>query len=116
MQINDIISIDIKNGEITIKADPKLARDLVYILSSLLDLSHTLRAKIIHARAIASAFDKLDMQKRQNDFQLKSSEIFIRFQEHLIMAVTVTNQPLCNANNGVAVSAADRSAIGITFY
>lgn len=95
VQINDIISIDIENGKITIKADPELAQDLIYILSSLLDLSHTLQAKIIQARAQEAPTNEEDMHKRLHDFQTKSSQVFRRFQEHMNNG--------CNGNKSIAL-------------
>jgi hypothetical protein len=80
---SDVFSLDIVEGKITIKTDPKLAQDLIYALSVLLDLSRAIRSKVIHARAYAAASNKQDIKRRQLEFRKKSSEIFARFQEHL---------------------------------
>lgn len=80
---SDVFSLILEEGKITIKTDPKLAQDLIYALSVLLDLSRAIRSKVIHSRAQAAATNKQDIKRRQLAFQKKSSGIFTRFQEHL---------------------------------
>jgi len=83
MDIIDIIPLSHEDGKITIHADKEFARDLAYVLSSLLDFAHTLRAKITHARALQAACNEVDIAQRRTEFERRSTEVFCRFQSHL---------------------------------
>jgi hypothetical protein len=80
---SDIFSISIEDGKITIQTSPDLAKELIYVLSTLLDLSKAIQTKVIHARAIAAAANQDDIQRRQLQFKETSVKIFSRYQEHL---------------------------------
>jgi hypothetical protein len=79
----DLFTLSHVNGKITLEADPDMARDLIYVISVLLELSKTIRSKVIHARAFATATNEEDIKRRQLEFKTRSSEIYRVFQKHL---------------------------------
>ena len=83
MTPTDIFTLNVEEGKITIQTSPEMAKDLIYVLSTLLDLSKAIRTKVIYARAIAAASDLEDIQRRQIKFKEQSLKIFARYQEHL---------------------------------
>jgi hypothetical protein len=78
----ETFEIDYAAGYIRIKTDPDIAKDLIFILSTLLDLSKTLRTKIHHARALNSVNEE-DYKRRRKIFEKESREVFTRFNEHM---------------------------------
>ncbi len=76
--MSEINFVDEVNGEIRIKCDPELARDLVFVLSALLDVARMMRTKLQHARACST--DPTDLEARLKVFNEKSLAIFNRFQ------------------------------------
>ncbi len=83
MSYDDIFKLSHNDGTITITADKEVIKDLILALNILLDLSHAIRAKIVFARAIESANNKQDIERRQNEFKRVSEEVFMQFQKYL---------------------------------
>lgn len=79
----EIFTLRHQDGKIMISVDPEIATDLIYALNTLLDLSHRIRSKVIHARALEAALNQEDIERRQNNFKSEASKIFARFQEHM---------------------------------
>jgi len=83
MTPTDIFTLNIEEGKITIQTSPEMAKDLIYVLSTLLDLSKAIRTQVIHARAIAAASDHEDVNRRRYQFQKQSMMIYTRYLEHM---------------------------------